>query len=429
MTLSPSNDSKLIIKEYFEKNYSKQEKFIPGKSKIPLAIPPYSWQEVCEALDSMLSMQTTMGKKVKKFEESFAKYIGSKYAIMVNSGSSANLLALSVLSNPSFGSGIIKKGNKIIPPATTWVTTVYPIVSIGAKPVFVDIEMGTYNIDTQKIEKAITKKTKAIMLVHLLGYPCNMTQIKNIAKKHNLLLIEDTCESHGAEFNGKKVGSFGDLSTFSFFASHHITTMEGGMLVTNNPKIYELGKSIRTFGWTRDLKNKKTLEKKYSNIDTRYLFLNMGFNMRPTEIQGAFGIHQIKKLDHLVKRRIENADYFYTKLNSFSDYLLLPPQRKKYKNSFLVFPITVIENKYFNKNQIVDNLEKHGIETRQVVAGNIVQQPVINQFSYRISGDLKNSEYVMKNSFVIGIHDGIDNERRNYISQIIAEFISKKTKS
>ena len=299
MTLSPSNDSKLIIKEYFEKNYSKQEKFIPGKSKIPLAIPPYSWQEVCEALDSMLSMQTTMGKKVKKFEESFAKYIGSKYAIMVNSGSSANLLALSVLSNPSFGSGIIKKGDEIITPATTWVTTVYPIVSIGAKPVFVDIEMGTYNIDTQKIEKAITKKTKAIMLVHLLGYPCNMTQIKNIAKKHNLLLIEDTCESHGAEFNGKKVGSFGDLSTFSFFASHHITTMEGGMLVTNNPKIYELGKSIRTFGWTRDLKNKKTLEKKYSNIDTRYLFLNMGFNMRPTEIQGAFGIHQIKKLDHL----------------------------------------------------------------------------------------------------------------------------------
>jgi CDP-6-deoxy-D-xylo-4-hexulose-3-dehydrase len=155
----------------------------------------------------------------------------------------------------------------------------------------------------------------------------------------------------------------------------------------------------------------------------------MGFNMRPTELQGAFGIHQIKKLDHLVKRRIENANYFYDKLHPFSEYLILPPQRKNYKNSYLVFPITIIENKYFDKNQIVNFLEKHGIETRQVVAGNIVQQPVINQFSYRISGNLKNSEYVMKNSFVIGIHDGIDNERRNYISQIITEFISKKIKS
>ncbi len=429
MNVSHFHDSKLIIKDYFEKHNLKQDKFIPGKSKIPLAIPPYDWQEVCEALDSMLSMQTTMGKKVKKFEELFAKYIGSKYAIMVNSGSSANLLALSVLSNPSFGNGKIKKGDEIITPATTWVTTVYPIVNIGAKPVFVDIEIGTYNIDPDKIEKAITKKTKAIMLVHLLGYPCNMTEIKNIAKKHNLLLIEDTCESHGAEFNGKKVGSFGDLSTFSFFASHHITTMEGGMLVTNNPKIYELGKSIRTFGWSRDLKNKKTLEKKHPDIDSRYLFLNMGFNIRPTEIQGAFGIHQIKKLDYLVKRRIENANYFHDKLSPFSDYLILPPKRKKYKNSFLVFPITVIENKYFKKNQIVDYLEKHGIETRQVVAGNIVQQPVIDQLSYRVSGNLKNSEYVMKNSFVIGIHDGIDAQRRNYISETIIAFISKKVKS
>jgi len=232
----------------------------------------------------------------------------------------------------------------------------------------------------------------------------------------------------GQNMMAKKVGSFGDLSTFSFFASHHITTMEGGMLVTNDPKIYELGKSIRTFGWTRDLKNKKAVEKKYPDIDTRYLFLNMGFNVRPTEIQGAFGIHQIKKLDYLVKRRIQNANYFNNRLKFYSDFFVLPSQRKKYKNSFLVYPITVIENKYFKKNELVSYLEKCGIETRQVVAGNIVQQPVIDQLSYRIAGNLKNSEYVMKNSFVIGTHDGIDNTRRKYIADTIIKFISKKIK-
>ena len=269
---------------------------------------------------------------------------------MVNSGSSANLLALSILSHPSLKNRI-KSGDEIITPAVTWVTSVYPILNINAIPRFVDVKLNDYTIDPVQIENAINKKTKALLVVHLLGNPCDMNQITKIAKKHNLWLIEDSCEAHGAKYNGKYVGSFGDISTFSFYASHHITTMEGGMLTTNNKGLNELGRSMRTFGWSRELGSKKQLEKKFPNIDSRFLFVNTGFNFRPTEIQGAFGIHQIDKLERLVKLRIKNADYWNKKLNNFSNFLILP-QKEKHRKSYLLYPITVIKNKFFTKKRL-----------------------------------------------------------------------------
>tara|TARA_B110001454_G_scaffold97654_1_gene92458 strand:+ start:4109 stop:5404 length:1296 start_codon:yes stop_codon:yes gene_type:complete len=426
-----NNNSKIInskIKEHFKKLEDNDKKFIPQKTKIPLAVPPYGSQEVIEALDSLLEIKTTMGDKVKKFEKEFSKYLGVKHALMVNSGSSANLLALSILSNPSLNKKIIKKDDEIITPAVTWATTVYPIVNIGAKPVFVDVKDNGYNIDPDIIESVITKKTKAILLVHLLGNPCNMNKIRKIAKKHNLFIIEDSCEAHGAEFFKKKVGTFGDLGTFSFFASHHITTMEGGMVVTNNTKLYEIGNALRSFGWSRDLKDKRKIERKFSKIDPRFLFVNLGFNIRPTELQGAFGIHQIKKLDNFVKIRILNAKYWNNKLEKYAEFLLLPRFEKNYKNSFLFYPITVIENKYFTKNQLVTYLEKNNIETRPVMGGNFVEQPVTSYFDYKIGSPLKNAKNIMKNSFVIGNHSGIDNERREFVSQKIIDFMDNKMK-
>ncbi len=420
-------ETKKIIRKYFE--YLDKNQNLHAKSKVPLAVPPYSWQEVCEALDSMMSMQTTMGKKVQRFEEEFANYVGVKYAVMVNSGSSANLLALSILTNPLFGSNRISKGDEIITPAVTWATTVYPIVNVGAKPVFVDVNSKTYNIDPDKIEVAITKRTKAIMPVHLLGNPCDMDRITKIAKKFGLHVIEDTCEAHGAEFCGQKVGSFGDMATFSFFASHHITTMEGGMLVTNNRKIFELGKSLRAFGWTRDLNDKQYYTKRHPKIDPRFLFVNIGYNIRPTEIQGAFGIHQIKKLDHFIKIRIKNAQYWKKHLIQYSKYIMLPTEDETHKNVYMTYPITVIENKYFNKNELVASLEKNGIETRPVMAGNMVQQPSSKLFSHRISGNLKNSEYIMKNSFLIGNHQAINEKMRKYVADVISQFIDMKIKN
>lgn len=416
----------LIIKKYFNEVNKKQKKFVPGKSTIPLAIPPYGWEEVSDAVDSLLEMKTTMNKKVEKFERLFAKYIGVKYAIMVNSGSSANLLALSILSNSSLSKAKIKKNDEIITPAVTWATTVYPILNVGATPVFVDVGLDDYTIDPDKIEKAITKKTKAIFLVHLLGNPCNMSKIKKIANKHNLLIIEDACEAHGAEFKNKKVGGFGNLATFSFFASHHITTMEGGMIVTNDSQMHEIGKALRTFGWSRVLKNKRFYEKNNPEVDPRYLFVSMGFNLRPTELQGAFGIHQIKKLDRLVRIRISNAEYWNKSLSTYSKYLSLPNNRKYYKHSFLFYPITVIKNDFFSKKQLVGHLEKNKIETRPIMAGNFLQQPVAKHINFKVSSSLKNSQEIMKNSFVIGNHAGIDQIQRKFISDTIINFISKK---
>ena len=415
-------------KKFFKKYFTnvKQQKFIPGVSPIPLAEPPYDWEEVCEALDSLLSMETTMGEKVKKFEKLFANYIGTKYAIMVNSGSSANLLALSILSNPSLGSHQLKKGDEVITPAVTWSTTVYPISNMGAVPVFVDVNLDTFEIDTEKIENAITKKTKAIMPVHLLGNPCNMTKIKKIAKKHDLWVIEDACEAHGSQHRGKKVGSFGNMGTFSFFLSHHITTMEGGMLVTNDKKLFELGKSLRTFGWTRDISNRKNIEKKYSDIDSRFLFLNMGYNFRPTELQGAFGMHQIKKLENFIKIKIDNSRYWNKKLKPYSKYFILPETNDYDRVSHLFYPITVIENDFFTKNELVEYLEQKQIETRPIMSGNFVKQPVTKTINFKKKGNLKNASYIMKNSFGIGNHQGIDKIKRAFIADTIIDFINKK---
>jgi len=224
------------IKEQVKKYFTIQEKeykFIPGKSKIPLQVPSYGWEEVYEALDSLFSTWVTMGKKVEMFERLFAKYLNIKHATMVNSGSSANLIALSILTNPTLKNKISKNA-EIITPATTWSTTVYPIANVNCITVLVDVDLDTFNINIEQLEKAISSKTKAIMCVHLLGNPCEIEEIIKIAEKHNLFVIEDACEAHGAKVRGKKVGTFGDIGTFSFFFSHHISTIEGGMVVTNN---------------------------------------------------------------------------------------------------------------------------------------------------------------------------------------------------
>ena len=415
------------IRNHFIDLEKNQRKFVPGKSKIPLAFPPYNAEEVCEALDSMVNLQTTMGKKVRKFEREFGKYVGTKYSIMVNSGSSANLLALSILTNPYLGNKRIKTNDEIITPAVTWPTTVYPISNVGAVPKFVDVNLDDFSINVDEIENAITKKTKAVMLVHLLGNPCDMKKIKKIVKKHDLWLIEDACEAHGAKYYQKHVGAFGDLSTFSFFASHHITTMEGGMVLTSNKILHELGKSMRTFGWIRDLSSRKTLEKKYQKIDPRFLFVNTGYNFRPTELQGAFGIHQIKKLENLVKIRIKNVAFLNKKLSPYEEFLILPKLKKHYRKSFLFYPLTVIKNNYFSKKELVNYLEKAGIETRPVMAGNILEQPVSKIFKFRKNSKLKNSQYIMRHSFLIGNHHRIKEPEREFIANTIIDFINKKT--
>lgn len=417
------NKIEKILSKYYDTDNST---FIPGKSTIKLISPSYGKEEVVEAIESMLTSWVTMGKKVKKFEKLFAKYIGVKYAIMVNSGSSANLLALSTLTNPVIKK--IKKNDEIITPAVTWATTVFPIINVGAKPVFVDVDPETYTLDIKKVSDAISNKTSAIMPVHLLGGACDMNQLQKISKLKNLSIIEDACEAHGAELTHKKIGSFGDMSTFSFFMSHHITTIEGGIVLTDNEKYYEIAKGLRAFGWIRDLKNKNQLAKKYNKIDERFLFTNIGFNVRPTEIQGAFGIHQMKKLEKFVKIRRDNAKFWNKKFKILNDFFILPKEIDNSRHSYFCYPLTIREETPFNRDEIIKFLALKKIETRPIMAGDITKQPVMKLFNHRISGKLKNSELIMNNGFFFGNHQDIGEEEREYISDCILDFAIGKSK-
>ncbi len=416
------------IRPYLRKHFQLSgTEFVPGKTRIPLTVPTYGSEEVEEAIESLLSTWVTMGAKVKKFEEAFAKYNGSTHAVMVNSGSSANLLALSVLTNPLIPNHV-KKGSEIITPAVTWATTVYPIADVGCTPVLVDVDPRTFNILPEEIEKAITSDTKAIFPVHLLGGPCRIDEITKIAAGSNLHLIEDACESTGAEFQGRKVGGFGDMGTFSFFLSHHISTIEGGMIVTDNDVFYEYLKAMRAFGWVRDLQNKDKFATENKTIDPRFLFVTHGYNIRPTEIQGAFGIHQIAKLDRFIEIRRRNAEYWSKKLSEYSDMIILPEEPQGTKHIYFGYHLTISPEAPFNREQLVNHLETKLIETRPVMAGNMAEQPVMRQVPHRISGTLDNSRMIMRNSFFFGNHAGIREEEREYIANSIIDFVSASSK-
>lgn len=413
-----------LTKDYFHQK--EKGKFIPGRTKIFLNIPTYDWEEVCEVVESLLSTWVTMGKKVKQFENTFAEYIGVRHAIMVNSGSSANLLALSILSNPLVPNRI-EYGDEVIAPAVTWITTIWPIINCGAIPVLVDVDLETFNINLEQLERAITEKTKAIFPVHMLGDPAQMEEIMNIAKKRSLFVLEDACEAHGAEIEGKKVGSFGDLATFSFFFSHHISTVEGGMVLTDNEEYAELAKSLRAFGWIRDLRDRDELANKYKDIDSNFLFTNIGYNFRPTELQGAFGIHQIKRLDGFIQRYQENAAFWNQSLKKYGDYLWLHEARKGTKHVWFNYPVTVNPAAPFSKEDLVDFLRGKGVETRPIEAGNIDEQPAMKLFPYRKVEELPNARLIMRNSFFWGNHHGIGQEEREAIVSYVEEFMSGRT--
>jgi CDP-4-dehydro-6-deoxyglucose reductase, E1 len=411
------------IRPYIRKHFELQDQeFVPGKTKIPLTVPTYGYEEVDEAVESLLSSWVTMGAKVKKFEQAFAEYNGSKHAVMVNSGSSANLLALSVLTNPAI-SDHYEQGSEIITPAVTWATTVYPIGDVGCTPVLVDVDPKTFNIDPVEVQKAMGPLTRAIMPVHLLGGPCDISKIKKIAKENELSVIEDACESTGAEVRGTKVGSFGDMGTFSFFISHHISTIEGGMILTDNDQYYEYLKAMRAFGWVRDLKDKDKLAASNTGIDPRFLFVTHGYNMRPTEIQGAFGIHQIKKLDKFIDQRRDNAEYWNKKLSYYKDLLSLPEEQSGTKHVFFGYPITVKPDAPFTREQLTSHLESKLIETRPIMAGNMAEQPAMKHVEHRVIGSLPNARMISRQSFFFGNHTGINPVKREYIANSLIEFI------
>lgn len=394
--------------------YDEPREFVRGKTRISLNVPTYGAAEVVEALDSLMSTWVTMGAKVKAFEEMFAEYVGQRYGVMTNSGSSANLLALSCLG--------LKPGDEVITPALTWATTVFPIAQVGAVPVLVDVDRESYNISPKAIEAAITPKTRAIMPVHLLGNPCDMEAIADIQMRHHLVVFEDSCEAHGAEYHGKKTGSFGNISTFSFFFSHHITTIEGGIVLTSWSDSADALRIQRAHGWIREASNRDAIAQANPNIDPRFLFALPGYNLRPTEIAGAFGIHQLPRLEGLVEYRRSLASYLTDALAPYQDWLQLPSEAPNTRHSYFAYPVTVKAGAPFTKAQLTRFLESKGLETRAIEAGNMAVQPAMRHINFRAE-DLSNAQYIHEQGFFFGLHTGIGQAEREAIVSYFVEFM------
>lgn len=410
------------IKEYFRDQ--KNDTFEAGETKINVGFPCYDSNEVISALDSLLDLNISQGNKVKEFEKSYSEYVGMDYGVAVNSGSSANLLALTSL----VMSGIVPKGSEVIVPAATFTTVISPIIQAGLKPVFVDVEMDTYNVSSKSIEAAITDATGLIMVVHSLGNPANMGEIMVISEKHNIPVFEDCCEAHGAAIDGKRVGSFGIISAWSFFVAHNMTTGEGGMVNTRNPKLYYILRSIREFGRLLDVD--KSMERfGYSDeylkdYDERYVFENIGYNVRMTDIAASLGIEQLKKLDDYNNTRARVAQDYTKGLTHHSEYLRMPNIPEGYFHSFYGFTILVNEGAPFTRKDIITYLESKNIETRAFMGGNLSVQPAYRELGIRIAGDLTNTNKLADNAFFIGCHPFLNDDAINYVIDSIDEFIS-----
>ena len=413
-----------------------KEKFYPRKTYINYAGRVYNEEELISLVDSSLDFWLTTGKNTGAFEKKFADFLGVKYCLITNSGSSANLLAISALTSPKLKEKRLKPGDEVITIACGFPTTLNPIIQNNLTPVFIDIELGSYNIDADKIEKAISKKTKAIFIAHTLGNPFNIDQVQKIAKKHNLWLIEDNCDALGSKYKGKHTGTFGDISTASFFPAHHMTMGEGGAVLTNN---FELKKIIASFrDWGRDCwcesGQDNTCRKRFSQqlgklpfgYDHKYTYSHIGYNLKATDMQAAIGLAQLKKLPFFIEKRIENFNSIHKILEPYQKYLLLPKVEKNCQPSWFGFPILIKKTAPFSRNDMVNYLEDNKIATRMLFGGNLIKQPAYADIKYRTYGKLHNTDIVMNDLLWIGVYPGIKKEQINYISKIIKKFFEEK---
>ncbi len=402
--------------------------FDPANPKITLHQATYGPEEIMAFLDCLLGVRVTMGPVVNGFEKLFCDTLNYLYGVTSNSGSSANLLAVAALSNPVTERGL-RPGDEVIVPALSWSTTIWPLIQHQLVPVFVDVDPDTLNIDPIAIEKAITSKTKAVMIVPVYGNPCDMASIVDLCQKHKLWLIEDCCESMGAEYDGQSVGSFGDVGTFSFYFSHHITTLEGGITVTHSSELDDLMRILRSHGWSRQTKNPHNYSKHYPDIDERFLFVNQGYNLRMTDPQAAMGFHQLPKLKPFIEQRTQSASYFSEHMAPYENWIKLQQTTPNGKHAWFGLCLTLTENAPFSTKQIRHHLEKHGIETRPIICGNIARQPAMKLYKHRVSGELKFSDAVMERGFAIGNHQDVCEQAQKHIIDCFKSLFNKFAKA
>ncbi|MDA9795512.1 DegT/DnrJ/EryC1/StrS family aminotransferase [Paracoccaceae bacterium] len=373
------------------------------KFRFPLATSSWDEKEIAAIHDVIETDRYSMGDQVFEFEKQFASYFGAKYAVMANSGSSANLLMIGALAFTKNNSLKLAPGDEVIVPAVSWSTTYFPLQQYGLHLKFVDIDLETLNYDLVALKEAVTKKTSAIMLVNLLGNPNDFEAVRNIVDGRNIVLIEDNCESMGATFKGKYAGTFGVMGTYSCFFSHHISTMEGGMVVTDNEELYHIMLALRAHGWTRNLPkfNSVTGEKSDNQFDESFRFVLPGYNLRPLEMSGAIGLEQLKKLPSLIEGRRNNGKYVQEKLENSKVFMI---QKEIGRSSWFGFSLVLRSNLNFTRTSFIDQLTGLGFECRPIVGGNFTKNEVMQYFDYSIHGNLKNAEYIDSHGLFVGNH-------------------------
>lgn len=408
---------------------------IPGENYIPVTGKVLDEDDILMGVDSMLDAWLTAGRYSEEFERKLARYMGSRFSFLVNSGSSANLLAFYALTSPKLGDRAIKPGDEIITVAAGFPTTINPMLQFGCVPVFLDIEIPTYNIKADQIESAITPKTKAIMLAHTLGNPFNLGIVIEIAKKYNLWVIEDDCDSLGATYNDKKTGTFGDLATLSFYPAHHITMGEGGAVLVNNTQLKKITESFRDWGrdcWCPPGKDNTCGErfcKKLGDLpdgyDHKYTYSHIGFNLKATDMQAAVGLSQLSKADIFIEKRRQNHSLLYNNLKQLEEHFILPEATVNSNPSWFGFMLTIRDGKKINRNHLVEYLEKNKIGTRLLFGGNLTKQPAYKNSNYRILNNLENTDKIMNDGFWLGTWPGLNEEHFDFISNRLQDFLLK----
>jgi CDP-4-dehydro-6-deoxyglucose reductase, E1 len=413
-----------LVSHYSELEFQSAA-FRPGKTPIPPSGKVIGEKELQLMVEASLDGWLTTGHFNKKFESRLAKYLGAKHLITVNSGSSANLVAFNTLTSPDLGEKAIQPGDEVICVATGFPTTVNPILQYAAVPVFVDIEIPTYNIDPTLIEKAISSKTKAILLAHTLGNPFNLDVITALCKKHDLWLIEDCCDALGSKYGDKLVGTFGDIGTLSFYPAHHITMGEGGAVFTNNGKLKKIAESLRD--WGRDCYcppgKDNTCGKRFEwqlgdlpeGYDHKYIYTHLGYNLKITDMQAACGLAQMDRLEIFIETRKNHFAYLKKYLKGFEEFLILPEATPNSDPSWFGFPITLRSSKNIKRLELLTYLDQNKIGSRLLFAGNLTRQPYMAGRNYRVSGELNNTDKVMNDTFWIGVYPGLSKQMLNFV--------------
>ncbi|MFI5398671.1 MAG: lipopolysaccharide biosynthesis protein RfbH [Candidatus Binatia bacterium] len=413
-----------LVSEYYDAAFAPKN-FVPGKTVIPVSGKVFDAADIQSLVDSSLDFWLTTGRFAAQFEREFARFFGVRHAILVNSGSSANLLALSCLTSPKLAERALRPGDEVITVAAGFPTTVNPILLNRLTPVFVDVVVPTYNVDVDQLEAALSDRTRAVIIAHTLGNPFNVAAVKAFAERHGLWLVEDCCDAVGATFGGQKVGTFGDLATVSFYPAHHITMGEGGCVLTGSPVLKTLIESFRD--WGRDCwcepGDDNTCGKRFNwqlgdlpaGYDHKYTYSHIGYNLKATDMQAAVGVAQLRKLPAFIESRRRNFAMLHEGLRDLEEHFVLPAATPNSEPSWFGFPLAVREDAPFSRNEVIHFLETHGIATRLMFGGNIVRQPAYREATHRVVGALTNSDFVMNRVFWVGLYPGLTQPMLEYM--------------